>query len=295
MFLRYLLTLLLLFQYTLSVDVDLVLFNITVLDGDGRTVSGLSADHFQVHEDGREQTIKVFQPEDTPATVGLVIDNSGSMMNRRADVVTAALAFVGASHPDNEMFIVNFNRKAWLALPDSMPFTTSIAQLRASLLTTTAAGTTALYDGLELGLDHLKAGTRQRKALVLLSDGSDNASLDTLDDILRLAQQSSATIYCIGIYDQYQSDRNPKVLKQVAKLTGGEVYFPQRPGDLQEVWPRIAGAIRGQYTIGYISSNPVRDGSYRKVTIKATTNRGKSLDVRTRLGYFAPPAYPGPK
>lgn len=282
----------LLFQYTLSVDVDLVLFNITVLDGDGRTVSGLSADNFRVYEDGREQTIKIFQPEDTPATVGLVIDNSGSMMNRRADVVAAALAFIGASHPDNEMFIVDFNRKAWLALPDSKPFTSSLDELREALLTTRADGTTALYDGLELALGHLKAGTKQRKALVLLSDGSDNASFATLDDILRLAQQSSATIYCIGIYDQYQSDRNPKVLKQLAKLTGGEAYFPQRPDDLREAWPRIAGAIRGQYTIGYLSSNPVREESSRKVTIAAKNSRGKPLNVRTRPGYQQPGSRP---
>ena len=289
MFLKYFLSLLLLLQYTLSVDVDLVLFNATVLDRDGRTVSGLSADDFHVYEDGREQTIKIFQPEDTPGTVGLVIDNSGSMMNRRADVVTAALAFVGASHPDDEMFIVNFNQKAWLALPNSMPFTNNVPQLRAALLTTGALGTTALYDGLKLAIEHLKTGTKQRKALVLLSDGSDNASLATLSSILHLAQQSSATIYCIGIYDQNQSDRNPKVLKQLAKLTGGEAYFPQRPTDLREVWPRIAGAIRGQYTIGYLSSNPARDGAYRKVAITATSKRGKSLDVRTRPGYFAPP------
>src|SRR5919198_219465 len=132
MFLKYFLSLILLSQYTLSIDVDLVLFNVTVLDRNGRTVSGLSADDFRVYEDGREQTIKIFQPEDTPATVGLVIDNSGSMMNRRADVVTAALAFVGASHPDNEMFIVNFNRRAWLALPDSIRFTESVAKLGAA-------------------------------------------------------------------------------------------------------------------------------------------------------------------
>src|SRR5207247_10014580 len=117
----------------LSVDVDLVLFNITVLDGDGRTVSGLSADHFQVHEDGREQTIKVFQPEDTPATVGLVIDNSGSMMNRRADVVTAALAFVGGGHPDDEMLIGNFNQTASVALPNCSPLTQHGAHLPAAL------------------------------------------------------------------------------------------------------------------------------------------------------------------
>jgi VWFA-related protein len=281
------LAVLLLFQFTISVDVDVALFNLTVLDNNGKTVTGLTADNFRIYEDGREQKIRIFQPEDSPATVGLVLDNSGSMLNKRADVVTAALAFVGASHPDDEMFIVDFNHQAWLALPESIPFTGEAAPLRTALLATTADGKTALYDGLELALNHLKDGTRQRKALVLLSDGADNASSITLDKILRIAEQSSATIYCIGIYDPYQKDRNPGVLKQLAKLTGGEAYFPQRVSDLREVWPRIAGSIRGQYTIGYLPSNTARDGAYRKVKITAIDKRGKSLDVRTRTGYFA--------
>jgi VWFA-related protein len=285
---KYLLSLLLLSQFTLSVDVDLALFNLTVLDKNGHTVTGLTAENFRVFEDGHEERIKIFRPEDTPATVGVVIDNSGSMQNKRSDVVTAALAFVGAGHADNEMFIVHFNRDAWLALPDSTPFTSSVPDLRAALLTAGASGTTALYDALGLALNHLKTGTRQRKALVVLSDGGDNASTTTLKEMLFLAEQSSATIYCIGIYDPNASDRDPGVLKKIAKVTGGEAFFPDRPSDLREVWPRIAGSIRGQYTIGYNSSNSTRDGSYRKVKITAVDKRGKPLNVRTRPGYFAP-------
>jgi len=287
MFLKYFLSLFLLLQYTLSVDVDLVVFNITVLDRDHRPVGGLTADNFRVYEDGREQQIKIFQPEDTPATVGLVIDNSGSMMNKRRDVVSAALAFADASRHDDEMFIVDFNRRAWLGLPASMPFTSNVSQLRAALLETRTESTTALYDALELALNHLKEGTRQRKALVLLSDGGDNASVVKLDDVLLMAQQSSATIYCIGIYDPFAKDKNPSVLKKIAKVTGGESYFPTTSADLQTIWPRIAGAIRGQYTIGYLSSNANRDGSYRSVKITAAGKRFKSLEVRTRPGYFA--------
>jgi Ca-activated chloride channel homolog len=284
---KFFLALLLLFQFTISVDVDLALFNLTVLDKDGKTVTGLTADNFRIYEDGREQKVKIFQPEDSPATVGLVLDNSGSMLNKRADVVTAALAFVGASHADDEIFIVDFNHQAWLALPDSVPFTGEVAQLRTALLTTRAEGTTALYDGLRLALNHLGEGTRQRKALVLLSDGSDNASSTTLEDVLRMAEQSSATIYCIGIYDPYEKDRNPGVLKRLAKVTGGEAYFPRQASDLHEIWPRIAGSIRGQYTIGYLPDNTSRDGVYRNVKITAVDNRGKTLNVRTRPGYFA--------
>jgi len=287
MFLKYFFSIFLLLQYTLSVDVDLAVFNVTVLDSDHRPVTGLKPGNFHVYEDGREQQIKIFQPEDTPATLGLVIDNSGSMANKQRDVVNAALAFVNASRSDDEMFVVDFNRRAWLALPPSMPFTSSYFDLRATLLETRTEGTTALYDALELALSHLKEGTRQRKALVLLSDGGDNASVAKLDEVLRTAQQSSATIYCIGIYDPYARDKNPGVLKKIAKVTGGESYFPTTSADLENIWPRIAGAIRGQYTIGYVSSNATHDGSYRSVKIMASGKRGRSLEVRSRLGYFA--------
>ena len=285
MFFKYLLTMVLLAQFTLSVDVDLAVFNVTVLDKDGRPVTGLTEKDFHVYEDGREERIKIFQPEDTSSTVGLVIDNSGSMINKRKDVVDAASAFIGASHPQDDIFIVNFNRKVWLGLPASVRFTSDHAQLRAALKETTAEGTTSLYDALKLSLEHLNKGSKQRKALVLLSDGGDNASIAELDDVLRLAQQSSATIYCIGIYDPNQKDRNPSVLRKIAKVTGGEAYFPNSPATLQSVWPKIAGAIRSQYTIGYVSSNrAIEAGGYRRVKITAA-RRGRSLDVRTRPGY----------
>jgi len=287
MFLKYLLGVFLLSQFTISVDVDLVVFNVTVLGDDGKPVTGLTADNFQIYEDGREEKIKIFQPEDTPATVGLLIDNSGSMVNKRNEVVSAALAFLGASHPQDEVFVVNFNSRTWLGLSASRLFTTDRSELRATLTETRSEGTTALYDGLKLGLEHLKEGSKQRKALVILSDGGDNASVAKLEDVLRLAQQSSVTIYCIGIYDPYQKDRNPSVLKRIAKVTGGEAFFPTSLANLQAVWPKIANAIRGQYTIGYVSSNPARDGGYRKVKITAANKRGKLLDVRTRPGYVA--------
>jgi len=287
MLLKYVLSVLLLLQYTLSVDVDLAVFNVTVLDSDHRPVTGLTAENFHIYEDGREQKIKIFQAEDTPATLGLVIDNSGSMANKRRDVITAALAFINASQRDDEMFIVDFNRRAWLGLPASMPFTNNLSELRATLMETRTEGTTALYDALELSLNHLKEGTRQRKALVLLSDGGDNASVLKLEEVLRMAQQSSATIYCIGIYDPFAKDKNPGVLKKIARVTGAESYFPTNSSDLQEIWRRVAGSIRAQYTIAYVSSNAARDGSYRTVKITASGKRSKSLDVRSRPGYFA--------
>jgi Ca-activated chloride channel family protein len=285
MYLKPLLSLFLVLQFTLSVDVDLVVFNVTVLDKDGQRITGLTEKDFRVYEDGREEKIKIFHAEDTPATVGIVVDNSGSMTNKRNDVVNAAFAFLNASHPEDEMFVVKFNRRAWLGLPSSMPFTSDRTELRATLKDIRAEGTTALYDALKLALDHLEKGSRQRKSIVLLSDGGDNASVTKLDDVLRLAQQSSATIYCIGIYDPFQKDRNPSILKKIAQVTGGEAYFPNNTS-LQTVWPRIASAIRGQYTIGYVSSNPATNGGYRRVKITAV-RRGRLLDVRTRPGYMA--------
>lgn len=287
MLLKYVFPVLLLLQYTLSVDVDLAVFNATVLDSNHRPVTGLTAENFHIYEDGHEQKIKIFQAEDTPATLGLVIDNSGSMANKRRDVVTAALAFIGASQRDDEMFVVDFNRKPWLGLPVSTAFTNDVAQLRATLLETRTEGTTALYDALELALNHLKEGTRQRKALVLLSDGGDNASVLKLEEVLRMAQQSSATIYCIGIYDPFAKDKNPAVLKKIARVTGGEAYFPTTSSELPDIWRRIAGSIRAQYTLGYVSTNLARDGSYRAVKITATGKRNRALEVRSRTGYSA--------
>lgn len=287
MFLKSLLGFVLLFQFTISIDVDLAVFNITVLGGDGQPVTGLTADNFRVFEDGREEKIKLFQPEDTPATVGLLIDNSGSMRNKQNDVVAAATAFVEASHPDDEMFVVNFNRVPWFALRPGLAFTSDRTEIKNALNHPRMEGTTALYDAIAVALNHLKEGGKQRKALVILSDGGDNASHIKLNDALKMAEQSSATIYCIGIYDPNQRDRNPSVLKRIAKVTAGESYFPSNLEDLHTVWPRIAGAIRGQYTIGYISSNQTHDGTFRKVKIVAKNKRGKILDVRARPGYIS--------
>src|ERR1041384_6186746 len=148
MLLKYALSVFLLLQYTLSVDVDLAVFNVTVLDSDHRPVTGLNADNFHIYEDGHEQKIKIFQAEDTPATLGLAIDNSGSMANKRRDVINAALAFINASQRDDEMFIVDFNRRAWLGLPASMPLTKKVSGPRATVMERKNEGTTALYNAL---------------------------------------------------------------------------------------------------------------------------------------------------
>jgi Ca-activated chloride channel family protein len=275
-------------QYTIAVDVDLAVFNVTVTDGKGRQVAGLKASDFHVFEENRLQDITLFQAEDIPATVGMIIDSSGSMINKRDDVNKAALAFANASNPDDEMFVVKFNENVYMTLPPSTPFTNDLAQLRSALLRTAPTGLTALYDAMTVGIDHLKTGTRNRKALVVLSDGGDNASHRRLEDVLQLARRSSATIYTIGIYDDADLDRNPGVLRKIAELSGGRAYFPDSLNDLAHVWRDIAGGIRHQYTIGYHSNNPARDGRFRKVRVTVERNGRQRLRVTTRDGYLAP-------
>jgi VWFA-related protein len=171
--------------------------------------------------------ISFFKAEYVPASLGLIIDNSGSMINKRAEVARAALAFADASNSDDEIFVINFNENVYLGLPPSTRFTNEREQIRSALLRTAPAGMTALYDALAAGIEHLKAGTLDRKALVVLSDGGDNASRRRLDDVLQIAQQSSATIYTIGIYDETDADRDPGVLRKIASLSGGRAYFPR--------------------------------------------------------------------
>jgi len=272
-------------RFTIAVDVDLVVFNVTVTDGRDRHVSGLKASDFHILEDNRSQEITLFAPEDVPASIGFIIDNSSSMHEKRAYVERAALAFTNASNSEDEMFVVKFNERVYLGLPPSIPFTNDLAEIRSALLQTAPVGMTALYDALSAGIEHLKTGTRDRKALVVLSDGGDNASRRRLDDVLELAQRSSATIYTIGIYDISDIDRNPGVLRKIAKLSGGRAYFPDSLNDMEQVWRDIAGGIRSQYTIGYHSSNPNRNGPFRKVTITAGRNGGRGLRVITRAGY----------
>jgi VWFA-related protein len=275
-------------DFKLSVDVDLVIFNVTVTDSRGHAVKGLSTENFHVIEAGQEQAIQFVRPEDIPATVGLLIDNSGSMRRKRSDVIDAALAFAESSNPQDEIFIVNFNERVFMGLPRGMAFTSDLNQLRASLESTRAEGKTALYDAVTAGLKHLEMGTQQRKALVVISDGGDNASAASESSVLALAGQSSATIYTINIDDPDDKDQNPKALEALAKLTAGESYRAKSLEELPGIWRKIAGGIRDQYTIGYFSKNRAHDGSFRSVKVLATGKDGKALRVRSRKGYVAP-------
>jgi Ca-activated chloride channel homolog len=281
--------------FAMKVNVDMVVLRATVQDRKNSLVSGLSKDNFQVYEDGVLQSIKYFSHEDIPVTVGLVIDNSGSMKSKRDDVIPAALVFARSSNPQDQMFVVNFNEKVSFALPDNTPFTSQVAQLEVALSRVRADGETALYDAVADAFEHLKKGSRDKKVLIVISDGGDNASRHKLNEILALAGKPDVIIYTIGIFDEQDADRDPGVLKRLAKDTGGEAFLPASLNEVAPVYERIAHDIRNQYTISYIPTNRNRDGKNRVIQVKANAlGRGRLL-VRTRTGYFGPaPSQPSP-
>ena len=250
-------------------------------------VSGLAQESFQVYEDGVLQQIKYFSHEDIPVTVGLVIDNSGSMGNKRTEVIAAALAFARSSNPKDQMFVVNFNEHVRFALAGNTPFTDQVSQLEAALSKINANGETALYDAVAAALEHLQKSDQDKKVLIVISDGGDNASKHSLAQILSMARQADAILYTIGLFDQENDDRNPRVLRQLAQDTGGDVFLPQSLQEAVPICERIAKDIRDQYTISYVPANRKQDGSYRAITIKASAPRRGRLSVRTRAGYRA--------
>jgi len=281
-------------DFTIGVNVDMVVLQATALDHKNTLVSGLSKEDFQIYEDGVLQTIKHFSHEDIPVTVGLVIDNSGSMRPKRHDVIAAALTFARSSNPQDQMFVVNFNERVSFGLPGTTPFTDQVTQLEVALSRIDADGQTALYDAVAAALQHLKLGNRDKKVLIVISDGGDNTSRHNLTQTMAMARQSDAIIYTIGIFDEQDEDRNPHVLKQLAKDTGGEAFLPESLKDLAPICERIAHDIRNQYTLAYAPTNRKRDGTYRTIQVKASGQSRGRLSVRTRTGYFAPSAPPSP-
>jgi Ca-activated chloride channel homolog len=281
-------------EYSIKVNVDMVVLRATAQDHKNILVSGLGQDDFQVYEDGVRQPIKYFSHEDIPVTVGLVVDNSGSMKPKRHDVIAAALAFARSSNPHDQMFVVNFNEKVSFGLPGDIAFTDQAAQLQVALSRVAADGETALYDAVVVALEHMKMGDRDKKVLIVVSDGGDNASKHKLAEIMALAEKSNAIIYTIGIFDDQDLDRNPGVLKRLAKETGGEAFLPESLNEVTPICERIARDIRNQYTIAYVPANRKLDGTYRVIKVNASgAGRGRLL-VRTRTGYFAPSASPQP-
>jgi Ca-activated chloride channel homolog len=268
-----------------SGSTELVVLPVVVTDRQGKFVSDLTTDQFAVFDNDRRVPIQFFTNEDTPVTIGLVVDASGSMRGKMGEVVAATLAFAKSSNPNDELFAVRFNDDVQDAVVGA-PFLMAgdHARLESAITAVHPDGRTALYDGIMNAIDHLGRGTRGRKALIVISDGGDNASTARLDEVLRRARDSNAAIYTIGIYDEDDIDRNPRVLKALAETTGGARYLPRSPGDLLRVCSLIAREIRSGYTIGY--APPDHDGAYHRVRVVIDA-RPLKLSVRTRPGYFA--------
>jgi Ca-activated chloride channel homolog len=279
--------------YRISVNVNLVVLHATVRDRKGGLASDLREGDFEVYEDGVRQTITLFRHEDIPVTVGLVIDHSGSMQPKLTHVIAAARTFARSSNPQDRMFVVNFNEKVTLGLPVAMRFTNRPEDLEAAILKSRALGQTALYDAVAEALERLRAVVPEKKVLIVISDGGDNASAHSLADVLKMAEQSSALVYTIGVFDEDDPDRNPAVLRRLAHATGGEAFFPDELKDVVAICESIARDIRHQYTIGYVSSSAARPGAFRKIRVEAHAAGSGRLSVRTRTGYIA--VEPGPK
>lgn len=274
-------------EYRISTDVRNVVLPITVVDRKGEFVDGLTRENFKVFDDGKPQEIRYFSHADVPLTIGLIVDSSGSMCPKRSDTVLAALHFVRVSNPRDEMFVINFNEHVQTGLPPGQAFSNDIASLRMALLNKPCAGQTAMYDALAAALDRLASGSRDRKALILVSDGGDNASRHSFQQVLDAALKSNAVIYTIGLFDPDDPDRNPGILKKLARTTGGEAYLPEKTSQLSEIADHIAKDLRNQYTVAYIPSNPA-GSNYHKVQVFTTAPGRPRLSARTRPGYFAP-------
>ncbi len=271
--------------FTLYAASQLVVLNVGVQDSHGTNIKGLKAEDFKIFEDGHPQTIKQFAAEDRPVTLGIVVDASGSMRTRQPEVVTAALAFVRASNPQDETFVVNFNDRAFEGLPPAMPFSNDPQQLRAALLGNKAAGRTALYDALALAADHLAKGKWENKVLLLISDGGDNNSTHTFAETMHALQRSDATVYSIALFDPDEGEHNVGLLHRLSKMSGGEAF---EPTDISEIAPlclRIAADIRASYTLAYTPPQPDQHTAPRKIKVAVTApNVGKAI-VRTRTSY----------
>ena len=267
---------------------DLVVVHATIKDRDGAYVRGLTRDAFAILEDGRAQNAQLFTSEDAPVTVGLLIDSSGSMQPIRERVIAAAAAFAGASHPSDELFALGFNDSVTSALPPTAPFTSDVRVLQGALTSTIRAyGRTALFDAIAAGLEYLGRGRHERRVLVIVSDGGDNASRTTFDEVVAKTQTSNAVIYTVALVDAVERDSNPGLLKRIAQANGGEAFAPKNPDDIVEVLQRIAQDIRQTYTLGYVSTNNARDGAFRQIRLIVQSPDRRRLVVRTRSGYLA--------
>lgn len=268
-------------------DTRLVVLHASVVDRNGKLLTNLPQSAFRVYEDNVEQQIKLFRREDVPVSMGLVIDNSGSMRDKRRKVEAAAIRLVKASNPQDEVFIVNFNDDAYL----DVDFTSDIQQMEEGIARIDSRGGTAMRDAIVLSVDHLREkGKHDKKALFVVTDGNDNASEITLEKLVQRLQQTDVVVYAIGLLseeDKREARRARRALDAITQATGGLAFYPESLEEVSKIALQVAHDIRNQYIIAYSPTNQALDGSYRQ--IRVTVNGPNRPVVRTRTGYYATP------
>ncbi len=271
--------------FVFRADVQEVLLHATVIDEKQRMITNLDKTAFTVFEDGKPQVIKSFRHEDIPISLGIVIDNSGSMREKRAKVAKAAVNLVRASNPQDEVFVVNFSDEYFL----DQPFTSKINLLQEALEKYETRGGTALYDAVVASADELKRhGKLQKKILFVVTDGEDDASRESLEQaVRRLQEENGPTVYTIGLLSDERQRRAKRALQTMSERTGGIAFFPRTLDEVDAISSAVARDIRNQYTIGYKPTTPKSVGGYRTIRVDARAHGYSKLTVRTRSGYYA--------
>jgi Ca-activated chloride channel homolog len=271
-------------------DTRLVVLHASVVDKSGKLVTNLPQNSFKVFENGAEQQIKIFRREDVPVSLGLLIDDSGSMRDKRAKVAAAAVALVKASNPQDEVFIVNFNDEAYL----DVPFTSDLAKLEEGLARIDSRGGTAMRDAISMSIDYMKQKAKKdKKVILIITDGNDTASVETLEKTVAKARQSEVLIYAIGILSEEEpreSKKAQRALKALTETSGGMAFYPKQLPEVEKLSVQVAHEIRNQYIIAYSPTIQELDGSFRQ--IRVTVNGPGRPQVRTRNGYYATPDQP---
>jgi VWFA-related protein len=267
-----------------SAESRLVVLHASVADKKGHLVPNLQEKNFKVFENGVQQPIKVFKHEDVPVSMGLLIDDSGSMRDKRARVEAAALALVRASNPQDEVFVVNFNDEAYL----DVPFTNDAKRMEQGLARIDSRGGTAMRDAINMSIDYLKSnGKKDKKVLIIVTDGNDNASGTSLERVVQRSIQSEVLIYAVGLLgdeQRHEAAKAKRALKELTTATGGVVFYPKDLTEISGQVLKIASDIRSQYTLAYTPPSP-DDGSYRQIKVEVDAP-GRPV-VRTRTGYYA--------
>jgi VWFA-related protein len=268
-------------------DTRLVVLHASVVDKKGKLVTNLDRNAFKVFENQQPQQIKIFRREDVPVSLGIIIDDSGSMSTKRARVEAAAVAMVRASNPQDEVFIVNFNDDAYL----DVPFTNDIHKMEQGLARIDSRGGTAMRDAINMSLDYERTEAKKdKKVLMVITDGNDNASTINLENLVRRANQTDTLVYAIGLFteeEKHEATKARRALNELTNATGGLAFYPKDVDEVQQLAVEIAHDIRNQYTIAYTPSIQQLDGSYRQIKVVVDAP-GKPI-VRTRSGYYATP------